>query len=264
MGDEIVPATAETLAEIQKWLEAEQAAHNQAAAALANCWDPDVEIPERGFLCNWNILQRSFAREPLSVHVLIIDGSAVGFVNEMDILEVRPDLRAKGYGRRLAEFMLGRAFEQGYSVAEIEIAPESALSFWRQMGFTADLARQGDGGGIYAFKRFIRRHPLSGGPRVPYRVAFHPQDRDWDQAAQPFEVFEGVGEVLPDGRVQLPERAYCFDQTKPTSPDCVVSIEVGGERLFEDKVKRPAARVFGLQLDAGYTYFLDAIAPAGQ
>jgi GNAT superfamily N-acetyltransferase len=47
----------------------------------------------------------------------------------MDILEGRPDQRGKGYGRLLAEFMVERAFGEGHSVAEIEIAPASALPF---------------------------------------------------------------------------------------------------------------------------------------
>ena len=261
MGLEIVPATEATLAEIEAWLKAEQAAHEAAAAILAERWASDVEIPERGFLCNWHLVRRSFSRDPNNVHVLVADGAAMGFVDEMDILEVRPDQRGKGYGRRLAEFMLGRAFDQGYSVAEIEIAPESALPFWREMGFTADVTRQGGGGGIYAFKRFDRPYVLGNGPRVAYRVAFHPPDRDWDRATAPFQVFDGHGERLADGRVQLQERAYCFDETTATSLDCVVRLELAGECLFEDKVKRPAAQSFGLQVDPGDTYFLDFMTP---
>jgi hypothetical protein len=49
MGVEIIPATAARMAEIQAWLEVEQAAYDTAAAALETRWDPDVELPERGF-----------------------------------------------------------------------------------------------------------------------------------------------------------------------------------------------------------------------
>jgi GNAT superfamily N-acetyltransferase len=262
MGVEIVPATEATLAEIELWLKAEQAAHDAAAAILAERWDSDVEIPERGFLCNWSLVRRAFERDPANVHVLLADGGAVGFVDKMDILEVRPDQRGNGFGRRLAEFMVGRAFDQGYSVAEIEIAPESALPFWRAMGFTADLTRQGAGGGIYAFRRFYRPQVLGNGPRVTYRVAFHPSERDWDKATAPFQVFEGQGEVQTGGRVRLPDRAYCFDEAKTTSIDCVVSLDLAGERLFEDKVKRPEAGAFGVKRDAGGVYFLDFISAA--
>ncbi len=259
MPAEIMPATEASLDEIEVWLTAEQAAHDAAAAILATRWNPEVEIPEPGFLCNWHLVRDSFSQDPTNVHVLVADGVAVGFVDKMDILEVRPDQRGKGYGRLLAAFMIRRAFDQGYSVAEIEVAPESALPFWRQMGFTIDPARQGGGGGIYAFKRFSRVHPLGDGPRVAYRIAFHPPSRDWDRNTPPFQVFAGEGKRLAGGRVQLPERAYCFDETRSTSMDCVVSIEVADEVLFEDKVKRPAAQAFGLELDPGYIYFLDVI-----
>jgi len=119
MGVEIIPATAARMAEIQAWLVVEQTAYDAAAAAFESRRDPDVELPERGFLCNWHLVQRSFAKDSNNVHILIVDGAAVGFLDEMDILEVRPDQRGKGYGRLLAEFMIEWAFGQGHSVVQI-------------------------------------------------------------------------------------------------------------------------------------------------
>lgn len=261
MQVEIVPATAALLAEIEIWLKAEDAAYHEASAILANRWDPDVEIPARGFLCNWNLVQRSFARDPENVHVLLVDGAAVGFLDEMDILEIRPDRRGQGWGRVLADFMVQRAFDRGYSVAEIEIAPETALPFWARMGFTPDSRRQGPGGGIYAFRRFERRRALGPGPRVPYRIAFHNNARDWDRQVEPFRVFEGHGERLADGAIQLPERAYAFDPDRDASDDWVVTVEVEGEAVYEDKVKRRSARAFGLERDPGGLCYFDRINP---
>jgi hypothetical protein len=54
-------------------------------------------------------------------------------------------------------------------------------------------------------------------------VALHSPERDWDKATSPFQVFESQGERQADARVQFPDRAYCFDQTKATSIDCVVT-----------------------------------------
>ena len=96
MGVEIIPATAARMAEIQAWLEVEQTAYDAAAAAFESRRDPDVELPERGFLCNWHLVQRSFAKNVNNVHILIVDGAAVGFLDEMDILEVRA--RSAGQG----------------------------------------------------------------------------------------------------------------------------------------------------------------------
>lgn len=264
MQVEIVQATAALLAEIEVWLKAEDAAYRKASAILADRWDPDVEIPMKGFLCNWNLVQRSFARDPENVHVLRVDGAAVGFLDEMDILEVRPDLRGKGWGRLLADFMMKRAYEQGYSVAEIEVAPETALPFWTRMGFTPDIWRQGPGGGIYAFRRFERTTQLGPGPRVPYRIGFHDNARDWDPSVEPFLIFEGEGERLAGGAILLPERAYAFDPHHHASDDWVVTVEVAGQALYEDKVKRPSARAFGLSRDPGGLSYFDRINPAAE
>lgn len=261
MAAEIVPATHALLAEIEYWLKAEDTAFHEASAVLADRWDPDTEIPIRGFYCNWNLVQRSFARNPENVYVLLVDGAAVGFLDEMDILEVRPDLRSQGWGRVLADFMLRRSFDQGYSVAEIEIAPETALPFWMRMGFTPDPRRKGPGGGIYAFRRFERRQTLGPGPRVPYRIAFHDNPRDWDRAVESFLVFEGQGERLVDGAVRLPERAYAFDPDHDASDDWVVTVEVDGQAVYKDKVKRRSARAFGLDRDPGGLCYFDRINP---
>jgi GNAT superfamily N-acetyltransferase len=259
MSVQIVPASQTTLAEIEAWLKAEDAAYQAAMEAVFTRREVDVEIPGRGFYCNWNLVLTSYRRDPANVHVLIADGAVVGFVDEMDILEVRADQRGKGYGRMLAEFMIGRAFERGLCVAQIEVAPDTALPFWRQMGFTADKGRQGPGGGIYAYRRFERNFSLGDGPRVPYRIAFYPPERKWEPFALPFEVFEGQGERLPGGGVQLARRAYCFDAGRETSPKCVVTIEIDGALLFADRIKLPEARELGVLQDPDCTYYIDHV-----
>ena len=261
MAIEIVVATPALLNEIEVWLRAEDDAYRKASAILSERWDPEIELPERGFLCNWNLVQRSFGKDPENVHVLLVDGVAMGFVDEMDILEVHPAHRTKGWGRHLADFMLKWAFDLGHSVAEIEVAPDAALPFWRRMGFTVDMERRGYGGGIYAFRRFERTQALGSGRRAPYRIAFHDKSRDWDPAVEPFSAFAGDGEVRADGTILLPERAYCFNPGRETSMDSVVRIEVDGALTYEDKVKRPTAQAIGLMLDPGGVYFFDHIAP---
>jgi len=260
MGVEIVQATEATLREIEIWLREEQAVYEAAEADAQELdWDDRASLPTRGFLCNWNLVLRNFERDPSTVHVLLVDGAAAGFIWATDILEVRPDLRGKGYGRVLAEFMMERVRERGDCVVEIEVAPESALPFWRAMGFTPDPDRKGPGDGIYTYKRLIRTTTLGAGPRVPFKVAFYPRQRDWDETVAPFAVFDGLGEQLDDGSIRLPERAYGFDPGTETSPDFVVRIERAGECVFLDKVKRPAACAHGLQCDDGGVYFLDRI-----
>ncbi|TDR90261.1 GNAT family N-acetyltransferase [Enterovirga rhinocerotis] len=260
MKAEIVPATSKLLDELETWLRAENDAYEAACERQAErC--PEIEILERGFFCNWNIVRRSFERDPRNVHVLLMDGAAIGFVDEMDILEVHPNFRRQGLGGMLADFMIRRAFDLGHSVAVIEVAPASAQPFWERMGFTMDVNRRGDGGGIYAFRRFERPQALGAGPRIPYRIAFHDRSRDWDESVEPFSVFEGMGEQQADGSVRLAERAYCFDATQPTSFDCVVRVELAGRLLFEDKVKRREAQDVGLEIDPGSICYFEHLTP---
>ncbi|WP_417233030.1 GNAT family N-acetyltransferase [Brevundimonas sp.] len=262
MKNRIVTATSQHMALVEAWLAAEDAAYREALDAVVNR-RLNVEIPDQGFLCNWHLVVSSHARDPHNVHVLLEDELPVGFVDRLDILEVRPDRRGLGYGRKLAAFMEQWAGERGWAVAQIEIAPPSAIPFWEAMGFTRVPNRTGGGGGQYAYKHLPPRPiALGDGPRVTYEVAFYPEQRDWDPTTPASHTFSGDGELLPDGTIQLPERAYCFAPGEAETHDRVVSIVVGGKRLFEDKVKRAEATAFGVLRDDGGLYGIERISPS--
>jgi GNAT superfamily N-acetyltransferase len=259
MAKAIVPATDALLAQIGKWLKQENEVHEAALAALGTDFPYDDEIPSKGFWCNWNIVTRSASEDPTNVHVLVDDGDPVGFVCALDILEVRPDRRGMGYGRDLAEFMLTWAIERNFSVVEIGIAPYTAVPFWRAIGFTTVPDRSASGGGQYAYKRLDRRSRLGSTPVVPYRIAFYPDERGGAEDVKPFVIFENYAERLFDGRLQLSERAYCFNPNESAPHDCVVQIEVEGRVIFRDKAKRPEAQAFGVERDGAGIYYIDRI-----
>lgn len=256
----ILPATEATMAEVENWLDAEEAHYKaEHAAWIAAGYGGDP--PVRGFRCNWDSVKRSWREGRSRVDVLVVNGEVVGFLDGTDILEIRPDLRGCGYGRTLAEFMIATAFDQGRSVVEIEIAPESAEPFWRRMGFTVVPDRRGSGGGIYAYRILPKVFRLGVGERATYTVSFYDEDGRYE-TDRAFSYFAGVGERLADGALQLPERAYCFRSTDEKHVDYFAKIEVDGETLFFDKVKRDAAKAHGVQRDPGYIYFIDRITPA--
>jgi GNAT superfamily N-acetyltransferase len=259
MTVEIQSATEATLAEVEAWLDMEEAVYQAAQKARLN--DDVIEIPIRGFRCNWDTTKRLWREGDGRVDVLVLDGETVGFLAGYDILEIRPARRGAGYGRILAEHMLRLAQEAGRSVLEIEIAPSSAEPFWTRMGFTPIDGRQGPGGGIYAYKFLPRLSPLGPGARVRYEIAFYTQAERYAGVPRPFARYSGLGERLPDGTVGLPERAVCFNPNSDGWHDDFVRIELDGRELHFEKVKRDASRNFGVQRDDGYIYYLDHIEP---
>jgi GNAT superfamily N-acetyltransferase len=238
-------ATEKDLVALESWLRAE---HEQTG---------------EGFYCNWGVITEAFKRKDLAV--LAAGGDVLGFVADApggaDIVEVRPDMRGRGYGRRLAEWVIDGAFRRGNSVIAGECAPASSVPFWTRMGYEISSDRTGPSGGIYAYKLLERRFTLNAGPRFGFGIAFCPNARDWDKKTKPFREYTGEAEGLKDDSIQLPERAICFAPDIRNTADCVVCITVDGRTLFEDKVKRPEAKSLGVCSDPGGVYFLDKIFP---
>lgn len=78
---------------------------------------------------------------------------------------------------------------------------------------------------------------------------------------RPFAAFGGLGERLPDNTIRLPERAYAFDPSEDVSLNAFVRVEVDGEEIHFEKLKRDSSTAIGLERDGAYTYFLDKIRP---
>ena len=259
MTYEIVPATEAHLVEVEVWLDAEEAAHKAGELAyVANGYEG--EVPHRGFRCNWDTTKERWRERGGGIDVLLVEGEAVGFQGH-GIFEIRPDLRRKGYGRILAEFMIDRAFGEGWSVFEIGIAPSTAEPFWQSMGFTLVPERPDRGGGTFAYRVLPRRFDLGNGERVPFVVEFFTTEERYASEPRPFATFSGTGERLADGTIQLPARAYCFNPLEETSLNDFVRVEVDGEELHFEKLKRDSSAAIGLGCDGAYTYFIDKIRP---
>lgn len=257
MTYEILPATDATIAEVEIWLDAEEAAHKAAESAWeANGYEGYV--PPRGFRCNWDPTKDKWRERSGGIDMLIVDGEAVGFQG-FGIFEIRPDQRRRGYGRILAEFMISRAYDEGWSIFEIGIAPPSAEPFWESMGFTLVPERPDRGGGTFAYKMLPRHFELGDGDRVSYVVEFFTPDERYGDNPTPICTFSGVGERREDGCIQLPERICCFDPKEDASLNWFVRIEVDGVEVHFDKLKRESSKAIGLECDGGYTYFLDRI-----
>lgn len=253
----IEPVDERRMAEIEAWLDAEQAAYDAWEAG-----DCEGASPGRGFRCNWDAVKNYWRAGDSEVFVLLVQDEAVGFLDGNDILEIRPDMRRHGFGRVLAEFMLERGYEQGRSVIEIDIAPRSAQKFWQEgMGFTVLPERRGSAGGLYAYKVLPRAFGLGCGTRIPFSVSFYTEEQRYQSPPHPFRRFVGDGEELTDGSVQLPERAYCFYPESHQHGDYFVEVDLSGRTLISDKAKRPACSLLGVARDVGGIFYVDRITP---
>ncbi|MDP9811268.1 GNAT superfamily N-acetyltransferase [Rhizobium tibeticum] len=171
MAYQILPADETLLAEIETWLDIEEANYQRASEEWEEA-DYEGDAPVRGFRCNWDSAKKGWREGRPKIHCLIADGRAVGFLDGTDILEIDPDHRGHGYGRILADFMIQSAWEEGRSVVKIEIAPSSAEPFWKRMGFTLVEEREGYGGGTFAYKILPPTFTLGDGDRVGYAISF--------------------------------------------------------------------------------------------
>lgn len=263
MTCEVVPATEPLVSEVEAWLDEEEVAYKVAMDAY---WhgDDDDDPPVRGFRCNWDSVKRTWREGYSRLYILLVDGQAIGFLDGKDILEIRPDLRRGGYGRILAQFMIANAWSDGWSVIEIEIAPREAEPFWKAMGFTPVSDRRGPGGGVFAYRVLPRTFDLSAGERVAYSIEFFTERGRYSDEDRPLSCFEGEGERLPDGSIQLPSRAYCFDPNEDGAWDYYVRIAVDGAVLHFDKAKRDSSRAYGIERDPRDRYFVDRIRPVPQ
>ncbi len=235
-------ATSADLAATMIWLKADYTATNE------------------GFWVNRHKIERAFDEGRLSV--LDVAGDVVGLLDDTapgpEIVEIRRDVRNRGYGRILAEYAVQAAFNRGNSVVETECAPATSVPFWRRMGFAIHPARFGPGGGIYAHKMLQRTHALTGGPRVPYRIDFFEEDK-WYKGMVPFASYQGDSEIVEKGRLQLPERALCFAPDIPRLIDSIACVHVDGEQIYARRAKY--AETLGARRDPSGYLFFDLITP---
>lgn len=244
MAHQIVPATEETVAEIEIWLDEEEREYNGGEREI------------KGFRCNWDSLIRRWREGTEQIDVLLVDGQAVGFLNETSILEIHPNHRSNGYGQVLAALMDSRAFDEGYSVIEITIAPETAESFWVLQGFKPDHAEKNYHNELHAFKTLLRPFHLGEGERVPVVVEFY-DEKKRDNGEPPFVRFEGNGERLSDGSIQLPERVHGTDCTKRNNIENHVRIVVAGQEIYFGRSKYGGE--YGTQKDPRGAHYIDRI-----
>lgn len=101
----------------------------------------EEETYEEGFFCNWNIINNAFNERRLIA--LNINDRPIGFViwrkyeiyADIDILEIKPNQRDRGFGKILFEGVSNFLKKQGIVVVKLFCQPRESELFWKKMGF---------------------------------------------------------------------------------------------------------------------------------
>ncbi len=184
----------------------------------------------------------------------------VGGLLEPGILEVRPDRRRMGYGRRVVEYCIEQARREDVSVLHIDCKPASSVPFWIRMGFR--LYSDAFGGrcpcqvGNHAFRildRIYDCHSSVGRP-VAIDVTFRAGS---DVVLNRTQV---SGTLHDDGRIALPHRivSYCPCSVFAFN-DTFVDVNVNGNTCYSGKAKYAAAETIGVEKRGGEVFVIDSL-----
>ena len=257
MTHAIVSASEALVAEIEVWLDAEEANFKVAEGIWMEAAFESPK-PSRGFRCNWDTVKESWREGRTPLDVLVQDGVPVGFLFGTDIVEIHPDHRGRSLGVLLSDFMLRRVFEEGYSILEIEIAPRTAEPFWLRQGFSLLNDEIHFRNGLHAYKAIPRIFALGDGPRVEVLIAFH-DEKTARYGGEPLTIFEGEGERLPGGDIQLPERVHGYSPMLRENTDNHIRIVASGEEIYFGRSKY--GKAYGAGRDPGGNHYIDRILP---
>ncbi|QIB39619.1 hypothetical protein G3A56_26820 (plasmid) [Rhizobium oryzihabitans] len=154
--------------------------------------------------------------------------------------------------------MLRRATEDGYCILEIEIAPHTAEPFWLRQGFVLLDDEIHFRHGLHAFKTLPRAFSLGPGPRASVAIMFYDERAAYNEG-EPFSTFEGKGERLADGSVQLPERVQGYSPLLRVNTDNHIRIIVDGSEIYSGRSKYGQAH--GTRRDPAGHHYIDRVLP---
>lgn len=95
-----------------------------------------------GFYCNWNIIKSSFDKNELAT--ISLNNKTIGFATwrltsdktaRIEISEVKPTYRKKGFGRKLITELLKFLKDKNICVVDLQCSPETSEPIWKRLGF---------------------------------------------------------------------------------------------------------------------------------
>ncbi len=94
-----------------------------------------------GFYCNRDTIRQAFRASEMKC--LMLGKKVIGFAifnlrinpRPIDIFEIRPGYRQKGYGKIFANHIINLLLSSGAKYIVVECSPRSSEPFWRSLGF---------------------------------------------------------------------------------------------------------------------------------
>ncbi|THF52985.1 GNAT family N-acetyltransferase [Flavobacterium supellecticarium] len=99
------------------------------------------KISNEGFYCNWNLIEKSYENEELLIFQN--DDLIIGFITwrncgiyaSLDIMEIKPNYRRKGFGKLFYESVADYYQSIGLIAIKLFCAPITSEKFWKKIGF---------------------------------------------------------------------------------------------------------------------------------
>ncbi|MGB8166501.1 MAG: GNAT family N-acetyltransferase [Chthoniobacteraceae bacterium] len=222
---------------------------DQDMQAIRSWLEQECQQGQTNFLVNWSLTEERHQRGELIVY---IDGASelpVGYqwggLICPGILEVRPDMRGRGIGRKLVMRRIAQARRRNECLLVIQCKPSSSIPFWQKMGFTLRVGGKTEGL-AYRILRKRNRRPAGAEP-VDIRVCFYPEERKYSgDLIAPLHTPVTSAFRLPSGVIRLTERVFVFPILHPGADDAVIEITVAGQCLYLDKAKYSGAERLGV------------------
>jgi GNAT superfamily N-acetyltransferase len=185
--------------------------------AIIEGWLPDPSIVSDTLSMNWEITRRQFERGRLLVWEDRASGQPIAYFwgtldSTNSVVEVHPEHRRRGVARAIVAYLIDDALASDRPLLEIDCPTDSAIQFWREMGFQVDETHCGPFLGHRGRRILTPIQQLPVGPTVAVTVRFLPEEAAFEDAIfLPFVEWSGFGVRTSPAMVVLPIQVAAFD-----------------------------------------------------
>ena len=207
------------------------------------------------FLCNWNLTQKCHEEGRLIVAIDSSNNEVIAYqwggLKFPGILEVRNDKRGLGIGRKIVEYCIEQASNEGVNALHIQCTPESSRPFWEHMGFI--VYDEDDRHAYKMIDHFQCSCPQSANT-ISVRIRFFPEFSIWKEDTPHISEYNPTVWKSDHGVLQLEKRISVFTELNDWAGDPVVEVCIGDKQIYIGKAKHNGAEDLGFICEYGSIY----------